>query len=150
MCFYLMWLLSVCVCGGGGGCFSQKIGTQRAGAVFHPRNLKNGIGVFPKEFSLTFQARQNDHPRYVKHVLRSIYVVLILCEYWVRGAGFPKASGHNLLMQFFIHGLSNSHLTSLARVLTSHGQGYRLQTMSFCILAGIYYHNIPSHTPQSG
>ena len=29
-------------------------------------------------------------------------------------------------------------------------QGYRLQKMSFRILVGIYCHNIPTHTPQSG
>ena len=39
---------------------------------------------------------------------------------------------------------------SLARVLTGPRQGYRLKKRSFCILVGIYCHNIPTHTPQSG
>ena len=29
-------------------------------------------------------------------------------------------------------------------------QGYKLQKMCFCILVGICYNNIPTHTPQSG
>ena len=44
----------------------------------------------------------------------------------------------------------NSHFASLAQVLTSPWQGYRLQKMTFCILVGIYCHDIPTHTPQSG
>ena len=44
----------------------------------------------------------------------------------------------------------NSHFTSLARVSTGPRQGYRLQKTSFRFLVGIYYHNIPTHTPQSG
>ena len=43
-----------------------------------------------------------------------------------------------------------SHLASLARVLTGPRQRYRLQKTSFRILVGIYYHNIPTQTPQSG
>ena len=34
--------------------------------------------------------------------------------------------------------------------LTGPRQGYRLQNTSFCILVGIYCHNIATHTPQSG
>ena len=44
---------------------------------------------------------QNDHPRYVKHVLGRIYVFFTLFGYWVRGGGSPKGLVHNLLMQFF-------------------------------------------------
>ena len=53
---------------------------------------------------------QNDHPRYVKHVLGCICVFFILFGYWVRGGGGgggpPKGSVHNLLMQFFTPGSS--------------------------------------------
>ena len=34
--------------------------------------------------------------------------------------------------------------------MTGSQQGYRLQKTSFRILAGIYCHNLPTHTPQSG
>ena len=34
--------------------------------------------------------------------------------------------------------------------LTGPRQGYKLQKASFRILVGIYCHNIPTHTPQSG
>ena len=44
----------------------------------------------------------------------------------------------------------NSHFASLAPALTGPRQGYRLQKTSFHILVGIYCHDIPTHTPQSG
>ena len=45
---------------------------------------------------------ENDHPRYVKHVLGRIYVFFTLFGYWVGGGGgAPKGLVHNLLMQFF-------------------------------------------------
>ena len=45
---------------------------------------------------------QNDHPKYVTHVLGCICVFFILFGYWVRGGGgSPKGLVHNLLMQFF-------------------------------------------------
>ena len=34
--------------------------------------------------------------------------------------------------------------------MTGPRQGYRLQKTPFCILGGIYCHNIPTHTPDSG
>ena len=44
---------------------------------------------------------QNDHPRYVKHVLGRIYVLFTLFGYWShRGGGVCKGLVHNLLMQF--------------------------------------------------
>ena len=46
--------------------------------------------------------------------------------------------------------VENSHFASLARVLTGPKQDWRLQKTSFHILVGIYCHNIPTHTPQSG
>ena len=46
---------------------------------------------------------QNDHPSYVKHVSRRIYVFFFLLRYWAQrgGGGSPKGLVHNLLMQFF-------------------------------------------------
>ena len=46
---------------------------------------------------------QNDHSRYVKHVLGRIYVFFTLFGYQVGGGGggAPKGRVHNLLMQFF-------------------------------------------------
>ena len=41
-----------------------------------------------------------------------------------------------------------SHYASLAGVLTGPRQG--TVKKCFCILVGIYCHNIPTHTPQSG
>ena len=49
---------------------------------------------------------QNDHPRYVKHVLGRIYVFFTLFGYWVGGRGSPKGLVHNLLMQFVTLGSS--------------------------------------------
>ena len=48
-----------------------------------------------------------------------------------------------------IHG-GNRHFASLARIVTGPWQGYILQKTCFHILVGIYCHNIPTHTPQSG
>ena len=45
-----------------------------------------------------------DHPRYVEHVLRRIYVFFTLLGYlvsWRGGGGSPKGWEHNLLMYFF-------------------------------------------------
>ena len=48
---------------------------------------------------------QNDHPRYVKHVLGRIYVFFTLFGNQVRGGGgrggAPRGLVHHLLMQFF-------------------------------------------------
>ena len=44
----------------------------------------------------------------------------------------------------------NSHSASLAQALTGPRQGYRPQKTSLDILVGIYCHNIPTRTPQSG
>ena len=52
---------------------------------------------------------QNDHPRYVKHVLGRIYVFFALFGYQVGGGGWggaPKGRVHNLLMQFVTLGTS--------------------------------------------
>ena len=50
---------------------------------------------------------QNDHPRYVKHVLGCICMFFILFGYEIRGGGgSPKGLVHNLLMQFFTPGSS--------------------------------------------
>ena len=44
---------------------------------------------------------QNDHPRYVKHVLGCVYMFFTLVGYSPHGGGSPKGLVHNLLMQFF-------------------------------------------------
>ena len=62
--------------GWGGG--SQGIGTQRAYAAFHPGQLKNE--VFKAGF-YDILITENDHPRYVKHVLGRIYVYFTLFGY---------------------------------------------------------------------
>ena len=62
----------------GGGGVSQGIDTQPAYAVFHPGQLKNEV------FKTGFydpMITQNDHPRYVKHVLGRIYVYFTLFGY---------------------------------------------------------------------
>ena len=71
----------------GGGGVSQGIGTQPAHAVFHPGQLK--IEVFGTCFS-DIVTTQNDHPRYVKHVLGCIYVFFSLFGYWVGGGVLPR------------------------------------------------------------
>ena len=48
---------------------------------------------------------ENDHPRYVKHVLGSFCVFFTLFGYWMRGGGggLPRDwYTYNLLMQFFL------------------------------------------------
>ena len=65
--------------GGGGGGVSQGIGTQPAYAVFHPRAAQK-IEVFETCF-FDIVTTQNDHPRYVKHVLGRIYVFFTLFGY---------------------------------------------------------------------
>ena len=50
---------------------------------------------------------KNDHPKYVKHVLGSIYMSFTLFGYWARGGGgAPKGLVRNLLMRFFTPGSS--------------------------------------------
>ena len=49
---------------------------------------------------------QNDHPRYVKHVLGRIYVFFTLFGYSVKGGGSPKGLVHNVLTQLFTLGSS--------------------------------------------
>ena len=49
---------------------------------------------------------QNDHPRYVKHVLGRIYAFFTVFGYWPHGAGSPKGLVHNLLMQLCTPGSS--------------------------------------------
>ena len=54
---------------------------------------------------------ENDHPRYVKHVLGRIYVYLTLFGFQIRGGGgAPKGLVHNLLRQFFTLGCSKIEL----------------------------------------
>ena len=62
------------------------------------------IEVF-ETFFFDIVTTQNDHPRYVKHVLGRIYVFFTLFGNPVRagggGGGAPRGLVHNLLMQFF-------------------------------------------------
>ena len=84
-----------CACGGGGG-VSQMIGTQLANAVFHHGQLKNLM--FRNFFFFDNMTTQNDNPRYVKHILGSIYGFFILFGYSVRACvwrGSPKGSVRN-------------------------------------------------------
>ena len=52
---------------------------------------------------------QNDHPRYVKHILAHIYAFLTLFGHWAhRGGGGPKGLVHNLVIQLFPLGSSKN------------------------------------------
>ena len=71
------------------------IGTQLANAVFHQGQLKSLM--FPN-FFFESMTTQNDNPRYVKHILGSIYGFCILFGYSVRvrlWRGSPKGSVRN-------------------------------------------------------
>ena len=69
---------------------------------------------------------QNDHPRYVKHVLGRIYVFLTLFGYQLRGGGVaPKGLVHNLLMQFFTLDSSKMEITSQRLLDQSQAGVYR-------------------------
>ena len=68
-----------------------------------------------KFLKLTFDIviTQNDHPRYVKHVVGRVYVCFTLFGYWAcagggmgggGGGGAPEGLAHNLQMQFFTQG----------------------------------------------
>ena len=83
---------------------SEGAGAQPAYAAFYPRPLKNRIF---RSFFFDIIITQNDHPRYVKHVLRRIYVFFTSFGYWARrGVGVPNGLVHNLLMQFSTVGSS--------------------------------------------
>ena len=96
---YVFFTLFGCWVRGGGG-VSQGTGARPPYAVFNPGQLKNGS--FRNIFFFDIVTTQNDHPRYVKHVLGRIYVFFALFGYQVGGGGgAPKGRVHNLLMQFF-------------------------------------------------
>ena len=68
---------------------------------FNPDSSK--IEVF-KTWFFDFVTTQNDHPRYVKHVLGHIYLFFTLFGEsgpGGGGGGAPRGLVHNLLMQFF-------------------------------------------------
>ena len=66
---------------------------------FNPDSSK--IEVFETYF-FDIVTTQNDHPRYIKHVLGRIYLFFTLFGNQVRGGGgAPRGLVHNLLMQFF-------------------------------------------------
>ena len=57
---------------------------------------------------------QNDHPRYVTHILGRVYMFLTLFGYWPQGGGgAPKRLVHNLLMQLFNPGSSKMEVLKL-------------------------------------
>ena len=58
------------------------------------------IEVFETCFSDTV-ITENDHPRYVSHVLGRIYVFFTLAGYYFCGGGYPKGLVHNLRIQLF-------------------------------------------------
>ena len=56
---------------------------------------------------------QNDNPRYVKHILGSIYVFFILFGYSMRAClwrGSPKGLVRNLVMQSWTVGTTKIHV----------------------------------------
>ena len=85
--------------GGGGGAPKGRVHNLLM-QLFNPDSSK--IEVFETCF-FDIVTTQNDHPRYVKHVLGRIYVFFTLFGYQVRGGGggAPRGLVHNLLMQFF-------------------------------------------------
>ena len=58
---------------------------------------------------------QNDHPRYVKHVLGRIYMIFTPFGYWAGGGGggAPKGLVHNLRMPFQPMQLKNRSFRTL-------------------------------------
>ena len=73
-----------------GGVF-QGIGAQLACAIFHLGQLKNE--GFRNSFFFNIVSTQNDHPRYVTHVLGSMYVgvklAMVAGGWWVENRGRP-------------------------------------------------------------
>ena len=70
---------------------------------FHPGQLKNRSF---QNFFFDIVTTQNDHKRYIKHVLGRIYVFFTHIGIRSGGGGSPKGLVHNLLMQFFTSGTS--------------------------------------------
>ena len=90
--------------GGGGGWAPRGLVHNLLMQFFTPDSSK--IEVFETCF-FDIVTTQNDHPRYVKHVLGRFYVFFTLFGYWVGGGGgSPKGLVHNLLMQFVTLGSS--------------------------------------------
>ena len=99
-------------------CFSRYLGICRVGEGGSPDafvynllrqffTLNNSkIEVF-ETYSFHPVITENDHPRYVKHVLGRMYVFFILFGYWVVGGGGVSPQG-------LVHGLPCSfHPTQL-------------------------------------
>ena len=61
---------------------SAWAGAQPAYAIFHLGQLE----VF-KTYYFDIMITQNDHPRYIKHVLGRIYVFFTQFRYWAPGGG---------------------------------------------------------------
>ena len=79
---------------------SQGMGTQLAYAIFHPGRLKNRS--FPTLF-FYIVITENDHPRYVKHVLGHIYMFSTLFGYYLLGGGvLPRGWYTTCLCSFSI------------------------------------------------
>ena len=66
-----------------GGDVFGEIGAQPACAFFHLGQLKRSF----QNLLFYIVTPHNDHPSYVKHVLRTIYVLFTLFGCWVWGGG---------------------------------------------------------------
>ena len=90
---------------GGGGGAPKGLVHNRLMQLFHPDS--SNIEVFETGF-FDIVTPQNDHPRYVKHVLGRICMFFTL--FGIRsgggGGGAPMGLVHNLLMQVFTPGSS--------------------------------------------
>ena len=75
-------------------------------------------------YSFNLVATENDHPKYVKHVLGWICVFFTLFGYWARRWGSPKRLVHNLLVQFSILDSSTIEVTSQRVLDPIHASQY--------------------------
>ena len=83
---------------------------QPAYAVFYLGQLKNRSF---RDLIIDIVATQNDHLRYVKHVLGRIHVFFTLFRYWERRGGSLEGLVNKLLLQFFTVGSSKKKFWKL-------------------------------------
>ena len=108
-------------------CFSSHLGIRSGGDGGAPKGLVHNllmqlfnpggskIEVFETGF-FDIVTTQNDHPRYIKHVLGRICMFFTLFGFKFRGGGggAPKGLVHNLLMQLFTLGQELSRPTHIS------------------------------------